>query len=385
MLEYFINKTSEEKIMENKILHYCIKNLYEILNIPIALISEEFEIFFPVPLSNQIRSIYDKNKDIDNILLIDGSDKLWAILPINLLSQPKIIIIVGPYNISIKNISRENKSYLRSVIHLIYTIVAQKLPDVHQQWLNFDNEDMLKIEHAFKNNLNARRIEDSHLDSIEIEKRYIEAIRRNEKEKVEWLFNKVKEAYFVELSSNKIESLKYKFVSLIALVTRVSINCGVSEIEAYSLSDALIQNMENVQKMVECIKLIKEGSFAFMNLIHNAPYSKKTPLVKEMINFINIHLYEKITLSELAFYLGKHPSYISSEFKKEMGETIQQFIKRKKIIESKHLLLFTDKSYKDIALTLSFSNQSHFIKLFKSHENITPLEFRKKYLSTKIF
>lgn len=76
MLEYFINNTSEEKIMENKILHYCIKNLYEILNIPIALISEEFEIFFPVPLSNQIRSIYDKNKDIDNILLIDGSDKL---------------------------------------------------------------------------------------------------------------------------------------------------------------------------------------------------------------------------------------------------------------------------------------------------------------------
>ncbi|MDO2410795.1 helix-turn-helix domain-containing protein [Enterococcus faecium] len=48
-----------------------------------------------------------------------------------------------------------------------------------------------------------------------------------------------------------------------------------------------------------------------------------------------------------------------------MGQTIHSYIQERKINESKHLLLFTDKSYKEISVLLSFASQSHFIQVFK--------------------
>ncbi|MBK0083324.1 helix-turn-helix transcriptional regulator [Lactococcus sp. S64] len=49
------------------------------------------------------------------------------------------------------------------------------------------------------------------------------------------------------------------------------------------------------------------------------------------------------------------------------------------------MLLFADRSFKDIANSLNFSSQSHFISQFKKQEGMTPLEFRKKYSSTALY
>lgn len=125
---------------------------------------------------------------------------------------------------------------------------------------------------------------------------------------------------------------------------------------------------------------IKASSLQFMQLIHDYPYSEKNYLVKNLLNYIDAHIYDRITIKELAAYVQKHPTHITAEFKKALGQTIHTYINQRKIAEAKHLLLFTDKSYKEIAPLLNFSSQSHFIQVFKQFEKLTPLEFKNKYV-----
>lgn len=125
---------------------------------------------------------------------------------------------------------------------------------------------------------------------------------------------------------------------------------------------------------------IKESSFLFMELIHNFPYSEISSLVKDLLNYIDTHIYERITINDLAQSVQKHPTHINSQFKNALGQTVHTYINQKKIVEAKFLLLFTDKSYKEIATLLHFSSQSHFIQVFKRFEKETPSEYKNKHI-----
>lgn len=204
----------------------------------------------------------------------------------------------------------------------------------------------------------------------------MDAILRNETSIIKWMVNKVGSMYTNSLSKKPLENVKYKCVGIITLVTRLSINEGVSPMRAYALSDTLIQSLEKITSIEGCVAFMYDSSLTFMQLIHEFPYTDKSELVKNILHYIDNNVYKSMTLNSISKLMNKHQTYISSEFKKEMNETVHAYITRKKIFESKHLLLFTNDSYKEIASILNFSSQSHFITTFKSLEGITPAEYR---------
>lgn len=81
---------------------------------------------------------------------------------------------------------------------------------------------------------------------------------------------------------------------------------------------------------------------------------------------------------ELAEHVNLNETYLSKLFKKEMGRTVSEFIRDKKIEEACWLLRFTDKSSIEIATDLSFSSHSYFISVFKKVMTITPKEYRNR-------
>ncbi|WP_368406764.1 helix-turn-helix domain-containing protein [uncultured Ruminococcus sp.] len=69
---------------------------------------------------------------------------------------------------------------------------------------------------------------------------------------------------------------------------------------------------------------------------------------------------------------------MTTEFKKQTGIDLSEFIRRKKIQEAERLLE-TDRSLSDIGVLLGFSSQSHFTRVFKEIHGMTPTEFRKRH------
>ena len=71
-------------------------------------------------------------------------------------------------------------------------------------------------------------------------------------------------------------------------------------------------------------------------------------------------------------------------FRKEVGETPVQYINHKKIEQAQLLLLTQDCSVKEIAYSLSFTDNSYFNRLFRKITGISPSKYREstKYPNT---
>jgi len=68
---------------------------------------------------------------------------------------------------------------------------------------------------------------------------------------------------------------------------------------------------------------------------------------------------------------------ISTLIKTETNLNFKQFINNLRIVEAKRLILETDLQISEIAFKIGYGNISHFNRVFKTIENISPSEFRK--------
>jgi AraC-like DNA-binding protein len=101
---------------------------------------------------------------------------------------------------------------------------------------------------------------------------------------------------------------------------------------------------------------------------------EKSSLIEEIIDYINSHLEEAITIEELSqqFYLSRF--HLLREFKKYSGTTLHKFIVQKKLILAKELIL------QGIPITqvyerCGFGDYSNFFRAFKNEYGVTPKQF----------
>jgi len=103
-------------------------------------------------------------------------------------------------------------------------------------------------------------------------------------------------------------------------------------------------------------------------------YQKGLLAVKEKID-------EDITshtsVKQLAQIAGVSKSKLKILFKNEYGKSIYTYLKEKRIIEAKHLLLNTSLLIKDIATKTGFKFHTNFATFFTKHVNQSPYSYRK--------
>lgn len=101
--------------------------------------------------------------------------------------------------------------------------------------------------------------------------------------------------------------------------------------------------------------------------------------VMQCIDYIYAHIKDRITIEDLACHTGLSQNYLSRVFKQNLGISISDYIREKKIEKATHLLRYSDKAVVDIANYLSFSSQSHFIQVFENFTGLTPKKYRDRY------
>ena len=182
------------------------------------------------------------------------------------------------------------------------------------------------------------------------------------------------------LSRNSLTNLKYHFVVTAALLTRYCIDGGLEPEQAYRLSDFYILKMDactSVRQVADLHHIMAKDFTGKMILQKKSSILSKP--VMQCVDYIYSHIKERITIESLASYTGLSSSYLSRVFKKNLGVSISDYIREKKIEKATHLLRYSDKSVIEIANYLAFSSQSHFIQTFESFTGLTPKKYRNKY------
>ena len=182
------------------------------------------------------------------------------------------------------------------------------------------------------------------------------------------------------LSRNTHTNIKYHFVVTAAMLTRYCIDGGLEPEQAYRLSDFYILKMDTCTTVRQIADLHHEMAKDFTGkMVLQKKSSILSKPVVQCVDYIYSHIKERITVAMLAEYTGLSESYLSRVFKQNLGISISDYIREKKIEKATHLLRYSDKSIIDIANYLSFSSQSHFIQTFENFTGMTPKKYRNKY------
>lgn len=181
------------------------------------------------------------------------------------------------------------------------------------------------------------------------------------------------------LSDNRLRNLKYHLIISIAFITRYCIEGGMEMEEAYNRSDIYIQRIDKFETEEEVVALHKELVEAYAKRMRSI--RKKTMYSKAIIvclEYIYANLHTKITLTDLAKETKLSATYLSKLFHKEVGVSVSQYIMQKRIEAAEKMLRYTEFSSAEIASSLCFCSESHFISVFKRYVKVTPREYREQ-------
>jgi AraC family transcriptional regulator len=100
--------------------------------------------------------------------------------------------------------------------------------------------------------------------------------------------------------------------------------------------------------------------------------------LKRLTSFIEDNLDRTINLDELAALVGVSRFHFCRLFKKSTGFTAINYVEHCRIRRAQTLIVETDLSLAEVALTIGFADQSHFTRRFRRHVGCTPAVFARE-------
>ncbi len=246
-----------------------------------------------------------------------------------------------------------------------------------------------RIDHIHSEDILEAKEEGTIHDTWQFEQLLLSYIRDGEVDKLEGLFHSFtqKDDYTVGiLADDPLRQAKNILIGLTAIVGKTAgIPGGMAIEEAYRLIDIYTQECEKA-KTIEEINMLQ-----FNMVLDFAERVRKQKLPADMstevfnaIQYINTNTNRKISLDEIAHEVGISRSLLTRRFLKETGSTINDYITDVKINDAYRLLLYTGRSYSEIANILGFSSQSYFQTVFKKKTGTTPKKYRERNKEMRI-
>lgn len=104
--------------------------------------------------------------------------------------------------------------------------------------------------------------------------------------------------------------------------------------------------------------------------------------VKRVVDYIEAHLGEPITLAELAGVTGLTRMHFAAQFRLATGVRPHEYLLRKRIERACDQLVTSDASLVEVALSVGFQTQAHFTTVFKRFTSQTPHRWRTQQMRT---
>ncbi len=153
------------------------------------------------------------------------------------------------------------------------------------------------------------------------------------------------------------------------------------------LSECIIKSSTEHAKQLPSYDLFIKGyvyqilAILYRNNIINNPEdffsSHNIEKVLPVLNYIDKHFAENVTLDEMSRMLNIDKSYFCRIFKKAVNTTFTDYLNFVRICHAEKLLTTTDKSISEISYQVGFSSLAYFTKTFKEYKNCTPSIYKK--------
>ncbi|MGN1368739.1 MAG: response regulator [Aristaeellaceae bacterium] len=100
-------------------------------------------------------------------------------------------------------------------------------------------------------------------------------------------------------------------------------------------------------------------------------------LPQQLIDYVEEHYCEEISLESVADAFHLSPSYVSSLFKQQANKGFRKYIIDRRIEQAQKLLLTTDMKVYEIASRVGYLDSTSFVKLFEREVGLSPSRYRR--------
>ena len=133
------------------------------------------------------------------------------------------------------------------------------------------------------------------------------------------------------------------------------------------------QELDTLRILLEILNLLKKTQTT-----HPKHENKLPGELNDVLDYIDSHYSEELKIKAVARELGLSESTLTRRFKEFLGATPIEYLQKKRMIKAAELLQ-RGESVLEVGLAVGYSDNSYFIKLFKSYYGVTPLKYKEKF------
>ncbi|WP_238902913.1 helix-turn-helix domain-containing protein [Clostridium sp. YIM B02506] len=180
------------------------------------------------------------------------------------------------------------------------------------------------------------------------------------------------------IPNDPLRSTKNYILVLNTLFRKAAEKGGLHPIYLDSISSKYSVQIEKCTNLQQITNLINTMQVEYCNSVKKLSLKNYSSTVRKAIEFIRINLNQYLSLTTISESLYVSSFELSRQFKKETGETITEYINKRRINEAVFILENDTMSITDVSYTVGFNDVNYFTKVFKKIKGTTPSEYRNK-------
>jgi AraC-like DNA-binding protein len=149
--------------------------------------------------------------------------------------------------------------------------------------------------------------------------------------------------------------------------------------ETQAIRDARVRSGPDVARHLETDGLVRQLLAPILQTATERSVSRLAGIgrFEDVLNYMDSHLQEPITLEQLAARAHLSPTYFSDLFSEAVGVRPIDYLNRRRVQRAQVMLLTTPLTVKQVAARVGFTGSAYFCRVFKKYCGQTPGSYRE--------
>lgn len=149
-----------------------------------------------------------------------------------------------------------------------------------------------------------------------------------------------------------------------------------------SINSDRCMDFKSLSAFYSLLSILVEDSI--YSQITTRPRTTQDNYIQQAIEFIDTNYSRKITVEEIASYVGVNRKYLSKLFSDSLNESPQNFLINFRLKKACNLLVNTSLSVNEISNSIGYSDPFLFSKVFKKFKGMSPKFYREIFVQTQL-
>ena len=171
----------------------------------------------------------------------------------------------------------------------------------------------------------------------------------------------------------------YKYIVLSNEITDAFFSCFSDDLQYKERRNQIKKQIDACYSWQKYNTYTRTLLISLLNEIRKDKQERTRKPIREALDYIADHYFEKITQEDVCEVLGLNTSYFSTLFKKEVGENFQNYLTKYRMEEAKKLLRDTSETMASIAYKVGYNDTKYFSQTFARLVGMKPSLYRKMY------